>query len=76
MFLDNNPLAFRMSTRKFRFDSFASEFGSLEEQSPDPIPDNDSGIGEINISLLINFGFFSCSRIRKTVFNFEVVIVV
>ena len=32
--------------RKFRFDSFASEFDECKKESGEDVPDNDSGIGK------------------------------
>lgn len=38
-----------MDTKRFRFDSFATEFACNDDKVVDDITDNDSGIGEIYI---------------------------
>lgn len=39
------------AAKRFRFDSFASEFGCREDQ--EDVPDNDSGIGKSNLNLAV-----------------------
>ena len=75
------PVCGPPSSKKFRFDSFATEFSednikkestfNIKKESSECFPDNDSGIGKFRYTFLFHFFMFiSCSTNPTT--NFKI----